>query len=69
MTTTLGNIVARALKVALTATFGLLAIGGWLIVGIAGEIVLGMFRFMLAILVMLLSFAASVALFIWLLTL
>jgi len=69
MTTTLGSIVARALKVVLTATFGLLAIGGWLIVGIAGEIVLGVFRFMLAILVTLLSFAASVALFIWLLTL
>jgi len=69
MTTTLSSIVARALKVVLTATFGLLAIGGWLIVGIAGEIVLGMFRFMLAILVMLLSFAASIALFIWILTL
>jgi len=61
------DIITRAMWK--SVSIACVAMGGWLAVGIAGEIVCGVFRFFLAVTIALLSFAASIALFIWLLTL
>jgi len=59
----------KSVSIACATVLGLVAKGSCLAVGIAGEIVCGVFRFFLAVTIALLSFAASIALFIWLLTL
>jgi len=58
------NISGRTFKAVSTITLGLLAMGGWLILGTVDEIVCGVFRFFLAAVITLLSFAVSIVLFI-----
>lgn len=67
------NDIGKALRSVLSAmaraASGIVLCAGSLAVGIAGEILLGMLNFMFGILTALLSVAAAIGIFIWLLTL
>ena len=66
------NDIGKALRMALFAmartASGIVLCAGGLAVGIAGEILLSMLNFMFGILTSLLSVAATIGFFIWLLT-
>lgn len=67
------NDIGKALRMALSAmaraAWGITLCAGGLAVGIAGEILFGVLNFMFGILTVLLSVAANIGFFIWLLTL
>lgn len=67
------NDIGKALRSVLSAmaraAWGITLCAGGLAVGIAGEILLGVLNFMFGIIIALLSIVATIAFFIWLLTL
>ena len=67
------NDIGKALRMSLSAmaraAWGIALCAGGLAVGIAGEILFGVLNFMFGILTALLSIAATIGIFIWLLTL
>lgn len=65
----IGKALRSVLSAVATAASGIALCVGGLAVGIAGEILLGMLNFMFGILTALLSVAAVIGIFIWLLTL
>ena len=65
----IGKVLRMALSATARAASGIVLCAGGLAVGIAGEILLGMLNFMFGILTALLSVAAAIGIFIWLLTL
>ena len=65
----IGKALRSVLSAEVTAASGIALCAGGLAVGIAGEILLGVLNFMFGILTALLSVAAAIGIFIWLLTL
>lgn len=65
----IGKAMQSVLSAVVTAASGIALCTGGLAVGIAGEILLGVLNFMFGILIALLSVAATIGFFIWLLTL
>ena len=65
----IGKALRSVLSAVVTAASGIALCAGGLAVGIAGEILLGVLNFMFGIFTALLSVAAAIGFFIWLLTL
>ena len=65
----IGKALWRALSAIVRTASGITLCAGGLAVGIAGEILLGVLNFMFGIIIVLLSIVATIAIFIWLLTL
>lgn len=65
----IGKAMRSVLSAVVTAASDIALCAGGLAVGIAGEILLGVLNFMFGILTALLSVAAAIGIFIWLLTL
>lgn len=65
----IGKAMWMALSAMARAASGIALCAGGLAVGIAGEILLGVLNFMFGIFTALLSVAAAIGIFIWLLTL
>ena len=65
----IGKAMRSVLSAAARAAWGITLCTGGLAVGIAGEILFGVLNFMFGILTALLSVAAVIGFFIWLLTL
>lgn len=65
----IGKAMRSVLSAVARAAWGITLCAGGLAVGIAGEFLLGMLNFMFGILTALLSVAATIGIFIWLLTL
>ena len=65
----IGKALWRALSAIIRTASGITLCAGGLAVGIAGEILLGVLNFIFSILIAMLSIVATIAFFIWLLTL
>ena len=65
----IGKAMRSVLSAMVRAAWGITLCAGGLAVGIAGEILLGVLNFMFGIIIVLLSIVATIAIFIWLLTL
>ena len=65
----IGKALWRALSAIVRTALDIALCAGGLAVGIAGEILLGVLNFMFGIIIVLLSIVATIAIFIWLLTL
>ena len=65
----IGKALRKVLSALARAAWGITLCAGGLAVGIAGEILLGVLNFMFGILTAMLSIVATIAFFIWLLTL
>ncbi|MBM6492193.1 MULTISPECIES: hypothetical protein [Bacteroidaceae] len=65
----IGKALWRALSAIIRTASGITLCAGGLAVGIAGEILLGVLNFIFSILTAMLSIVATIAFFIWLLTL
>lgn len=64
----IGKALWRALSAVVSASSGIALCAGGLIVGIAGEIVLGVLNFMFGILIAIASVFGFIAFMVWLLT-